>query len=414
MLGSVLAAALDLAVVMVYLFSMKRCSKCRSDQPEAYFGKDASRRDGLQVWCKECQRAYREANKARIAERSREWKLANPEKVKASRDARRDRPDVQQKRSDYNREWKLANPEKIKEQRTRAYERDPAKARARSRQYVAENPDKAKAATKIWREHNQEHIKTYRKHHRQRDRDYYERNKSAIRAKKEAQRQWVVYRINFKDGTSYIGSSCQAQLRLNAHRSRARKGRHVKALNGRDFEAATLEILYTCDGELNALDQEASAIRMALAGEGCLNQSIPSRPTKLFWVYVIQSGQARTSKNGKPLPGFFYVGMTTEPDRRLREHNGVKADGTQGKKGGGKYTSKHRPWVARALHGPYFTRSEALRAEYALKRGKRGSGRLRWTPDDSPLCRGEGVSHPWVHQPDWKPPTPEQWRVAPT
>lgn len=102
-----------------------------------------------------------------------------------------------------------------------------------------------------------------------------------------------------------------------------------------------------------------------------------------YWVYVIQSLQPRVGKRGNPLPGFYYVGMTTSPARRLREHNGEK-------KGGGKYTSKYRPWEIRAIYGPYSGKSEALKAERALKHGKRGESRCEWTPSDSKWCRGEG------------------------
>lgn len=136
-----------------------------------------------------------------------------------------------------------------------------------------------------------------------------------------------------------------------------------------------------------------------------------SKKTKrLYWVYVIQSQQTRVGKRGNPLPGFFYVGMTTDPARRLREHNGLYANGKHGNPHGGKYTSKHRPWVSRALYGPYFGRSEALRAEYRLKHSKRGKARLAWSTKDSDLCRGEGVGHPWVKDPaGWKPPTSQQY-----
>jgi predicted GIY-YIG superfamily endonuclease len=114
----------------------------------------------------------------------------------------------------------------------------------------------------------------------------------------------------------------------------------------------------------------------------------------MWWVYVIQSTQPRVGKRG-PLPGFFYVGSTTNPPRRLRQHNGEI-------KGGGKYTSMHRPWVPRALYGPYKDRSEAFKAEMKLKRSKRGAARCRWSPDDHPLCRGEGAEHPWITDPDFK------------
>lgn len=113
----------------------------------------------------------------------------------------------------------------------------------------------------------------------------------------------------------------------------------------------------------------------------------------MWWVYVIQSEQPRFTK-GRPAPGFFYVGSTTDPARRLRQHNGEI-------RGGGRYTAKHRPWLPRALYGPYADRSEAFRAEMALKRGKRGTGRMRWSSEDHELCRGDGPEHPWVKDASW-------------
>lgn len=97
-------------------------------------------------------------------------------------------------------------------------------------------------------------------------------------------------------------------------------------------------------------------------------------------VYVIQSQQKRFSKKGKVLEGFFYVGCTTDVDRRLRQHNGEI-------RGGGKYTSKHRPWVLMCTYGVYENRSEAMKAERALK-SLRGRKRLFWTEEDSKWCRG--------------------------
>lgn len=111
--------------------------------------------------------------------------------------------------------------------------------------------------------------------------------------------------------------------------------------------------------------------------------------TNEWWVYVVQSQEIRTGCRGTPLPGFFYVGASTDPRRRLRQHNGEIV-------GGGRYTSKHRPWQLRAVFGPYESKSDALKAEYALKHSKRGTARLGWTPEDSKWCRGEGVHHPWV------------------
>lgn len=100
----------------------------------------------------------------------------------------------------------------------------------------------------------------------------------------------------------------------------------------------------------------------------------------MWSVYVIQSLAPRKTASGKPAEGFYYVGSTTDVLRRLRQHNGEIV-------GGGKYTSQHRPWVLRCTYGPYSNRSEALKAELALKR-KRGKARLNWTSDDSHWCRG--------------------------
>lgn len=113
----------------------------------------------------------------------------------------------------------------------------------------------------------------------------------------------------------------------------------------------------------------------------------------MWWVYVIQSEDRRFASMGRRGP--YYVGCTTCPSRRLRQHCGLI-------KGGGKYTSKWRPWVARALYGPYANQSEAMKAERALKRGKRGINRTKWSPSDSKWCRGAGAEHPWVSNPAMK------------
>lgn len=118
------------------------------------------------------------------------------------------------------------------------------------------------------------------------------------------------------------------------------------------------------------------------AGKESSSKIVSSKP---WYVYVVQSLEIRP--NGRP--GFFYVGSTTDPVRRLKQHNGLIP-------GGGKYTSMHRPWKPAALYGTYANRSEAFRAEMALKHGKRGTARIDWSPADSKWCRGEGPNHPWV------------------
>lgn len=116
----------------------------------------------------------------------------------------------------------------------------------------------------------------------------------------------------------------------------------------------------------------------------------------VWYVYVLQSLARRYGKRGQVLPGFFYVGCTTDVLRRVQEHNGLKP-------GGSKWTAKHRPHELRAVFGPYYGQSEALKAERALKHGKRGTARTQWTPADSKWCRGLGVKDPLVQV---RPPKP--------
>jgi predicted GIY-YIG superfamily endonuclease len=107
-----------------------------------------------------------------------------------------------------------------------------------------------------------------------------------------------------------------------------------------------------------------------------------------WWVYVIQSQGIPPGKK----VGFTYVGATNNPVRRLRQHNNLLP-------GGARFTSRWRPWIPRALYGPYKYKKQALKAEYALKHGKRGEGRCHWSCLDSSWCRGEGCDHPWVKNP---------------
>lgn len=108
----------------------------------------------------------------------------------------------------------------------------------------------------------------------------------------------------------------------------------------------------------------------------------------MWYVYVLQSQQKRFNKWGKELPGFYYVGCTTDYERRLRQHNGEIL-------GGGKYTSQYRPWIPKAVYGTYPNRSIAMKAERALK-SKRGKARTEWTLEDSKYCCGLGTEHEWV------------------
>lgn len=80
-----------------------------------------------------------------------------------------------------------------------------------------------------------------------------------------------------------------------------------------------------------------------------------------WWLYLLRSTRGRT-----------YVGITTELERRLEQHNGQQP-------GGAKSTRAGRPWTLGRSWGPY-SRSEASAQEYQLKR-RRGARRESWEPE---------------------------------
>ena len=79
-----------------------------------------------------------------------------------------------------------------------------------------------------------------------------------------------------------------------------------------------------------------------------------------WFAYVILSSNQRT-----------YVGITTDVDRRLRQHNGELP-------GGARSTRAHRPWSIGRTYGPFPDRSSATQAELQIKK-LQGAKRLDWT-----------------------------------
>jgi len=47
---------------------LKKCSKCKAEKDESEFGKNKTRPDGKQIWCKGCFSEYSSGKKAKKAE----------------------------------------------------------------------------------------------------------------------------------------------------------------------------------------------------------------------------------------------------------------------------------------------------------------------------------------------------------
>lgn len=64
---------------------MKVCYKCKEEKPYHYFSKCKTRKDGYSPGCKDCSKAYREANKEKLAKSKKEYAEANKEIIKAKK-----------------------------------------------------------------------------------------------------------------------------------------------------------------------------------------------------------------------------------------------------------------------------------------------------------------------------------------
>ena len=71
-----------------------------------------------------------------------------------------------------------------------------------------------------------------------------------------------------------------------------------------------------------------------------------------------------------------YVGISTDVQRRLQQHNGLSPGGARSTTGG-------RPRILGATYGPYPSRSQAQAVEYQVKR-RRGRDRLAWSDCEDP------------------------------
>lgn len=106
---------------------MKQCSKCKVTQPIEQFSKRSGASDGLKSQCKACDRAHRQANAVAIAEKGREYRLANKDHKLAAdcayreknREARRDSHRAyleanRVKRRAYNHHYRMTQQDRLR------------------------------------------------------------------------------------------------------------------------------------------------------------------------------------------------------------------------------------------------------------------------------------------------------------
>ncbi len=90
-----------------------------------------------------------------------------------------------------------------------------------------------------------------------------------------------------------------------------------------------------------------------------------------WFVYVLLSGSGPDGGATRS-----YVGISTDPERRLLQHNGEVPGGAKSTRGG-------RPWRVGRLLGPYAGRGRAQQIEASIKKLSGVQRRLAWSPPSS-------------------------------
>ena len=108
---------------------MKKCSRCGETKTVDQFSKRARSKDGLNHWCKDCNKAECSRWYADNGEKARaamaDWRATNFEKKKAS-----------------DSEWAKKNPEKVRAAKAKWQKANPEKCRDKLSRHRSENPDK--------------------------------------------------------------------------------------------------------------------------------------------------------------------------------------------------------------------------------------------------------------------------------
>ena len=150
-----------------------------------YFSRDASRSDGLQIRCKECQAKYQYEHSAEIKARSKQWREENKEKIKTSRHAQYwlD-PELSRAK---RRESHHKNADRVNQKRKAAYDADPETYREQKRVWYQANLEKMKSINRRAYERKRDKP-AYKEALRRNGKIYYQRHPEKVKAKSHRRR----------------------------------------------------------------------------------------------------------------------------------------------------------------------------------------------------------------------------------
>jgi hypothetical protein len=165
---------------------MKNCTKCNINKDLTEFSKRKSSKDGLNLWCKNCNKSYLKTyyleNKERLDEINKEHYQVNKEsyliRSKNYRDNNREQI------AEYHEEYYEKNKNILIEYKKIHYSENKEEYLTKSKEYREENKEEYLNYLKEWRENNKEKILDYKEENRDKWVLYNQRYRNKLRDEK--------------------------------------------------------------------------------------------------------------------------------------------------------------------------------------------------------------------------------------
>lgn len=155
----------------------KSCRKCGEWKPRDQFSKAAREPDGLQSACKDCNRAYRIANRETIRQKKSEYVQRNREETRRRSRARY--AENAERNREAKREYRATHPDRVRESARKSIQKNQDRIRDRRELYRSKHRDRLNKNTKVYYRSNRERLLEYAKTYR---RSNYGRVYQGIRA----------------------------------------------------------------------------------------------------------------------------------------------------------------------------------------------------------------------------------------
>lgn len=119
----------------------KKCSKCKTEKDIDSFGNDKKRKDGKNLWCRECFHKYYESNASKILRRIKEYMSTRKEEKRRYDKARRENDDG-----------------KLKEQKRLFFQENKDRLQKINKEYAKNHPEQMRVYKKKWKSQNKEKV----------------------------------------------------------------------------------------------------------------------------------------------------------------------------------------------------------------------------------------------------------------